>query len=118
MTRQSRPASVISHQAIASAQSRSQLEEDACLIQASSLETTITAAVASSSFGDAISGREAARILGIAPKTLRNWRSAGRGPTYVKYGGRHGPVRYDVEALLAWRRAHTRETASGGARHA
>jgi len=30
---------------------------------------------------------EAARRLGIAPATMRVWRSEGRGPTYVRVGG-------------------------------
>ena len=34
---------------------------------------------------------DAARYLGLSPGTLTNWRSANRGPSYVKVGGR---VRY------------------------
>jgi hypothetical protein len=28
------------------------------------------------------------RIIGIKPKTLQNWRSLGRGPAYLKLGGK------------------------------
>ncbi|UUL76330.1 hypothetical protein NG819_21165 [Pseudarthrobacter sp. Fe7] len=35
----------------------------------------------------------------MAPKTLRNWRSAGIGPTALKL---HSVVRYDPAAVEAW----------------
>ena len=31
----------------------------------------------------ALSSEDAARALGVSPKTLANWRCAGRGPAYV-----------------------------------
>lgn len=65
-----------------------------------------------------VDSRTASEVLGIAPKTLINWRLAGRGPGYVKYGSRHVPVRYVVEELLHWRQAHTREATTGGNRRA
>jgi hypothetical protein len=40
---------------------------------------------------------EAARILGLAVQTLRNWRTARKGPTYCKISR---SVRYKVEDLL------------------
>jgi predicted DNA-binding transcriptional regulator AlpA len=43
--------------------------------------------------------REAAQYLGLAPGTLRNWRTAGRGPRHVRLGRRVG---YRVEDLQAW----------------
>ncbi|MDJ0977653.1 MAG: helix-turn-helix domain-containing protein [Erythrobacter sp.] len=47
--------------------------------------------------------KEAARILGIAPKTLRMWRLAGKGPCYLKLGATpQASVRYDHTALRAW----------------
>jgi hypothetical protein len=55
----------------------------------------------------------AAKLLGVEPKTLANWRSAGRGPAYITYDRRRGPVRYEVKHLLAWREEHTRGTVSG-----
>ena len=44
---------------------------------------------------------EAARVLGLSVKTLRRWRWAGKGPTYLKI---EGAVRYDladIEAFIA-----------------
>ncbi|HEC32598.1 MAG TPA: DNA-binding protein [Deltaproteobacteria bacterium] len=43
-----------------------------------------------------LNDREAARFLGLAPQTLRNWRSQGKGPSYVKIGN---AVRYRMEDL-------------------
>lgn len=42
---------------------------------------------------------EVAVWLRVAPKTLRNWRSAGLGPTALKL---HSVVRYDRSAVEAW----------------
>lgn len=42
---------------------------------------------------------EAAEYLGVAPGTLRNWRSQGRGPKYI---GRGSGVRYAWRALDTW----------------
>ncbi|MGK3954562.1 helix-turn-helix transcriptional regulator [Arthrobacter sp. R4] len=42
---------------------------------------------------------EVALWLQVAPKTLRNWRSAGIGPTALKL---HSVVRYDRAAVEAW----------------
>lgn len=42
---------------------------------------------------------EAARILDVAPMTLRHWRSAGTGPPFIKLGGR---VRYRATDLEDW----------------
>ena len=39
---------------------------------------------------------EAARILGLEPATLRQWRFLGRGPAYHKFGS---AVRYDPREL-------------------
>lgn len=45
----------------------------------------------------------AATALGVAEKTLTNWRRAGRGPDYVRI--ENGRVRYTEEDLDKWRRA-------------
>lgn len=42
---------------------------------------------------------QAAQALGLAPKTLRNWASAGQGPAVIRIGGR---VRYAPEDLKAY----------------
>ena len=43
---------------------------------------------------------EAARILGLAVQTLRNWRFKRVGPDYLKVGAR--AVRYKIEDLETW----------------
>jgi hypothetical protein len=42
---------------------------------------------------------EAARILGISPRTLEKYRCLGSGPTFRKLGGR---VVYAIDDLEAW----------------
>ena len=51
----------------------------------------------------AVNEHEAARILGVAVQTLRNWRHQRRGPAYLKSGTR---VNYLVEDLKAYREKH------------
>ncbi|MEM6411419.1 MAG: helix-turn-helix domain-containing protein [Pseudomonadota bacterium] len=41
---------------------------------------------------------EAARLLAVSPRTLRNWRTLGHGPVYVKISGRC--VRYRQSDLV------------------
>ncbi|ODU41779.1 MAG: hypothetical protein ABS96_30375 [Lysobacteraceae bacterium SCN 69-123] len=51
---------------------------------------------------DLLDEKEVAATLGVAPGTLRNWRSLRIGPVYVKLGKR--AVRYrrsDVETFIA-----------------
>jgi hypothetical protein len=47
------------------------------------------------------------KILGsvITEKTLANWRSAGKGPEFIKVGRR---VRYDLRSVNAWFEAQRR----------
>ncbi|HOF36910.1 MAG TPA: helix-turn-helix domain-containing protein [Dermatophilaceae bacterium] len=47
-----------------------------------------------------MTGAEVGRMLRLAPGTLNNWRSAGRGPKYVKLAG--GVVRYPEADVKAW----------------
>lgn len=48
---------------------------------------------------------EAARVLGVAPKTLRNWRSLGSGPAYVELGSRQCVYRpADLDSWLLSKR--------------
>lgn len=49
----------------------------------------------------ALSTAEAAASIGVSAKTLRNWRSAGRGPVYVKLGNRVSYRTTDLDAWLA-----------------
>jgi len=59
-----------------------------------------------------VSGPEAAKILGIRPQTLRIWRMTGRGPKYIRYGGRTGRIVYRVSDLEAWLDAQTHQNTS------
>lgn len=51
----------------------------------------------------AVMPSEAARYLGVATKTLANWRSAGKGPQYIRHGV--GSVAYLQSDLEAYREA-------------
>jgi hypothetical protein len=44
---------------------------------------------------------QAAATLRLKPKTLHNWRSQGRGPTFVKLGSRVFYPTHDLEAYVA-----------------
>lgn len=53
--------------------------------------------------GDLVDEREAAALLGVAVRTLRNWRSLrNKGPRYRKIGARL--VRYHVADLAEFQR--------------
>ena len=51
----------------------------------------------------------AAKLLGLSPKTLTKWRSAGRSPRYLKIGRR---VLYSVEDLVTYLAARRRRSTS------
>lgn len=68
-----------------------------------------------------IDSRETAFMLGISPRTLANWRSRSKGPTYIRFGKNRSPVMYrlcDVEDWLIEHQVCTDESAkaSGVAR--
>jgi predicted site-specific integrase-resolvase len=48
-----------------------------------------------------ISANELASRWGLAPRTLESWRSQGRGPAYLKIGGRVQYRQDDIEAYEA-----------------
>jgi Helix-turn-helix domain len=52
---------------------------------------------------------QAAAFLLVATSTLQNWRLAGRGPRYRKFGSR---VLYTREDLIAWAECHIRTSTS------
>ncbi len=56
-----------------------------------------------SQFGDdaLLTAAEAAQFLRLSEKTLANWRSSGRGPAYIKTGGRIGYLLGDLKHFLA-----------------
>lgn len=86
----------------------------------------LTASAATSTVLDddrALSPAEAAEFLGVSNKTLTNWRSLGKGPSYLKYdlsdtvdgqGRRRGSVAYQVKDLRSFMSAH--RTVTGGQR--
>lgn len=60
----------------------------------------------------ALSTSEAAKVAGVAAKTLQDWRGLGFGPAFIKLGRR---VVYDVRDIQAWkdgRRLHLTSEAS------
>jgi len=48
---------------------------------------------------------EAADILAVGVDLLKKWRQRDQGPDYVQYGP-GGPVRYELDALMAFRATH------------
>lgn len=48
----------------------------------------------------------AATIVGVSAETLKKWRQRNMGPDYIQYGA-SGPVRYELNTLMAFRAAHT-----------
>lgn len=50
-----------------------------------------------------VTSKEAARIIGVAPKTLKNWRHSGKGPRFIKLGASpQAAVRYNRTEIEAW----------------
>jgi hypothetical protein len=45
---------------------------------------------------------EAARVLGLSPKTLANWRARKKGPKYVHVSSKNSTVLYRYDDLLEW----------------
>lgn len=51
-----------------------------------------------------LNDREAAKVLGLSPQTLRNWRAMRRGPVYRKLHRRVVYLVADLQAFLEARR--------------
>ena len=47
----------------------------------------------------------AATFLGISAECIKKWRQRNQGPDYIQYGP-GGPVRYELNTLIAFRAAH------------
>jgi hypothetical protein len=47
----------------------------------------------------------AATFLGISAECIKKWRQRNQGPDYLQYG-QGGPVRYELNTLIAFRAAH------------
>jgi hypothetical protein len=62
-------------------------------------------AAAKQSLPELVDTREAAKILGRSPATLKRWRHEGIGPKFVEMEGR---VSYDVSVLLEYIKSNTR----------
>ena len=54
-----------------------------------------------------INTKEAAELISMRPQTLRRWRSLGKGPIYIRLGGRNGKALYRLSDLEAWLRQRT-----------
>ena len=52
----------------------------------------------------------AAGFLSVSPRTLRNWRTRGNGPKFVKISARC--IRYRMRDFLAWSDKRTRRSTS------
>lgn len=79
---------------------------------------TPAAALASLSLKDdcLVGTAEAARLLGLAPKTLREWRCDKTGPAALKIGsGKRARVFYRRTSLEAWVRANVTSVTGGEA---
>ena len=51
-----------------------------------------------------LNNEEAAKLIGVTPKTLRFWRHVGRGPKYIKFGdSKYSGVGYEVADIEAWK---------------
>jgi hypothetical protein len=50
-----------------------------------------------------LTDKQAAPLLGVSPATLRSWRCRGIGPTYLKFAGLRGGVRYDVRDIAEFK---------------
>ena len=53
---------------------------------------------------------QAAGFLAVSPRTLRNWRTRGSGPKYVKVSARC--IRYRMRDLAEWTEKRTRRSTS------
>ena len=54
--------------------------------------------------------KQATRLIGVSPRTLRNWRVIGGGPQYVKVSARC--IRYRRADILSWIEARERRNTS------
>ena len=58
-----------------------------------------------------VDANTAAALIGISEKTLRNWRSLGEGPPYLRAGGPGSRVLYRYKDLEKW--IDSRESVGG-----
>jgi hypothetical protein len=60
-----------------------------------------------------LTGRQAAGLLGLSPRTLESWRLTGEGPPFMKFGRK---VVYAVDDLRAWTEERRRRSTSDSGR--
>ncbi|MBU2606172.1 MAG: helix-turn-helix domain-containing protein [Alphaproteobacteria bacterium] len=60
--------------------------------------------------GDLLTESQAATILNLSPRTLRNWRHLGGGPKFVKHSARL--IRYRRQDLVEWVNQRVRKSTS------
>lgn len=81
-------------------------------------DRTPAAALADLSLKDdrLVATAEAAQLLAVAPKTLREWRCQRKGPAALKLGaGRRARVVYRMSSLEAWVRENVTTVVGGDA---
>jgi len=61
--------------------------------------------------GGLVSSAEAARMLGVKPQTLANWRQKGKGPALVRVSANR--VKYDPADVQAWIESKKSEVRDG-----
>lgn len=49
-----------------------------------------------------LNDKQAAMLLGLAPATLRSWRCRGIGPSFIKFAGLRGGVRYHAADIAEY----------------
>jgi hypothetical protein len=55
---------------------------------------------------------DAAQIIGVAKRTMEDWRYRGGGPPYYQYGGSRGKVLYDILELDFFKKSKRRLSTS------
>ena len=56
---------------------------------------------------EVMSTKNLAEMLGLQPQTLRIWRSQGRGPQYIRFGGSKSRVFYRKIDVEVWFKRNT-----------
>jgi len=57
-----------------------------------------------------VTEKQAAKMLSVSPRTLRNWRTRGGGPRFVKISERC--IRYRIADLNEWTKERTKHSTS------
>ncbi|PHS21046.1 MAG: hypothetical protein COA85_13450 [Robiginitomaculum sp.] len=57
-----------------------------------------------------VTEKQAGKLLSVSPRTLRNWRTRGGGPCFVKISGRC--IRYRVADINEWTKKRIKRSTS------